>query len=228
MLSHKNRINHKTNIPQPEFHRVPRQATPIVLQTRVDQELRNGEDAPNKVHEDLLDGPADGGAAAVVCVDLRDEFYECDEEFHIAYCVDHVDPRPGRRVSSSISALRPYQAHYPQDSDHAPRSDAKHASRYLASAALIEAPGPFPEHCVCQEAEEHGVCRECHIVGPDGRFRRDGVARCILRADKRGEVEGACGDKVGYKPQDVYDGKGDGGADGRLPANVEDGLWVEG
>lgn len=78
MLHHKHRINHKTDIPQAKLHRVARQPGPIVLQARVNQQLRDGTHAAEQVQEDLRDGPAEGGLAEVVSVDLRDEFYEGD------------------------------------------------------------------------------------------------------------------------------------------------------
>lgn len=78
MLQHKHRINDKTDITQRKLDRVARQAAPIVLQARVDQQLRDGQDAADEVEQDLLDGPAGGGLAEVVGVDLGEEFYEGD------------------------------------------------------------------------------------------------------------------------------------------------------
>lgn len=75
MLQHKHRVDHKTDIAQRELDRVTRQPAPIVLQARVNQQLRDGQDAADEVEQDLLDGPADGRLAKVVGVDLGEEFY---------------------------------------------------------------------------------------------------------------------------------------------------------
>ncbi len=72
------------------------------------------------------------------------------------------------------------------------------------------------------------MCRKSHIVCPDGRFWRHWVARCILRADERREVQRACGDEISDEAEDVDYGKCDGGADCGVPPDVENNLGVEG
>lgn len=54
------------------------------------------------------------------------------------------------------------------------------------------------------------------------------VTSGVLRADVGTVVESEVGDKVGEEAQAVDEWEVDGGARGRAPAIVEDGLWVEG
>lgn len=88
MLRDEDQIEEDADVAKPKLDRIARDAGPVALQRRVDEQLHEREDAAGQIEQDLLDAPADGRLALVVCPDLRQVLYECDQELDVANRVD--------------------------------------------------------------------------------------------------------------------------------------------
>lgn len=83
MLYDKNQIEENGDIGQEEFHGVPRDATPVILEARVNDQLNQRKYGPCQVKEDLADAPPNSRLALVVQICLRYVFEDGDNKFHI-------------------------------------------------------------------------------------------------------------------------------------------------
>ena len=75
MLHHENNIEEYRHIPQSELDRIPKNAGPIALQTRVDDQLRNGQNTTCKIQQYLPDAPTDSRFPRIIRPYLRHIFY---------------------------------------------------------------------------------------------------------------------------------------------------------
>ena len=84
MLEHEDGIEEDAHIAETQLDRVSRQARPVVLQRRVQDELQQRQYAARYVQQDLVDAPAHGRLALVVDPGLRDVLDDGDDELDVA------------------------------------------------------------------------------------------------------------------------------------------------
>ena len=75
MLHHENNIEEDRHIPQSELDRIPKDARPIALQTRIDDQLRNRQKTACKVQQYLPNAPTDSRLPLVIRPRLRHVFH---------------------------------------------------------------------------------------------------------------------------------------------------------
>lgn len=226
MLQHEHDIKSHTHVPQPELDRVPRDAAPIALQFRINDQLHDTQHPTHEIQQDLRDAPSHGGFMLVVGVHLRHILNEGDEQLDITNGVDDVDPRPARRIITGPRPRSDEQAHEHNGQDAADRESPNDPTDVLCT--LGEAPYALGELAPAEGTHDDGVEGEDDVVQADGGLGRGGVADGVLAADHGGGVEGEGGDEVGDEAEDVDEGECGGGAGGGAAAEVEDGLRVEG
>lgn len=74
MLHHEQQVENNRDVGQDELGRVPRETAPVLVETRVDDQLGEGQDSAGEVEEDHFDSPAVGGLAFEVEPGLGDVF----------------------------------------------------------------------------------------------------------------------------------------------------------
>lgn len=75
MLHHEEQIENNRDVGQDELGRVPRDAAPVLVEARVDDQLGEGQNSAGEVEEDHFDSPAVRRLAFEVEPGLRDVFY---------------------------------------------------------------------------------------------------------------------------------------------------------
>jgi hypothetical protein len=88
MLQHEDDIKHNGNIPQSKLDWIASDTTPIILQRRINAQLRERKPATRKIQEHGIYTPSQGRLALVIDPSLRYIFEEDGKEFDIAECVD--------------------------------------------------------------------------------------------------------------------------------------------
>lgn len=84
MLGDEDQIKGNTDICQTQFEGISGNAAPVPLETGVNDQLHDGQDAPGEVKQDLHDTPSLGRFALVVEEDLWDVLDERGDELDIA------------------------------------------------------------------------------------------------------------------------------------------------
>ena len=75
MLHHENNIEEYRHISQSKLNGISQDAGPIALQTRIDDQLRNGQKTTCKIQQYLPDAPTDSRFPLIVRPYLRHIFY---------------------------------------------------------------------------------------------------------------------------------------------------------
>lgn len=88
VLHDEDQVKEDRNIAKQELGWVARDAAPIVLEARVDDQLEQGENSTSYIEQDSGNAPTDGGFPLVVDPCLGDIFHNRDDELHIRHCVD--------------------------------------------------------------------------------------------------------------------------------------------
>ena len=190
-------------------------------------------------------GPALCRPIAVVRNELREVFYECDEQLDVG---DDIDLQLFRSVSGiicrgeSTDYVNPgpaillrlvimLQIHNESGpSDYKATSDEyQHnslANSRLTICPLVEAPHHREVLGEGDRAEDHGMSGKRNIIGLHSG-REAMVPQRILLAYMRRIQEGHVRNEVRNETQDVYRGEVDGGPACRFAAEVDDRLRVE-
>lgn len=92
VLEHEDDIEQYRYVSQPQLDRIARDPRPVVLQARVDEELRNGQHAADEIHQYLIDAPSDRRFPSMVRPGLGDIFDDCDHELHVPNGIDLRKP----------------------------------------------------------------------------------------------------------------------------------------
>lgn len=247
VLQDEDEIKEDADVAQAQLGRVAHDAGPVALQRGVDDELQQREHAAAQIEQDGVDRPADGRLPLVVDVRLRDVLDDGDEELDVAESVDlgcvgrrsvsgvgtwradgthHVYPRPAAWISSSIDASLHHNCDQGRYSNHTSHHDTQdRPADPLRPLALV---APAVELAHEQRAEDHRVRREGEVVEAHGRLGREGVPRCILRADERRQEEGGGGDGIGEEAEHVDGREVDGQTRDGVAAPVGQRLGVKG
>lgn len=205
MLGHEEHIVEHADVPEQEFNRVARYATPVALQVRVDALLRDAQDAAREIQKDLRDAPALGALVLLVVVELGRVLDQRHEQLHVRDGVDDVQPGPGRRGVAARRAAAPHHDGHDDDGEDGAQGHAQDGARGLGSGRAVEAPGAREEVLRGRDdAEEEAVAGEDDVVEGDGGEVARAVAVGVLLADDRGPVEGRVGDEVGEEACRVY------------------------
>lgn len=83
VLNKKDHVEQDRYVSKKEFQRVPRDPTPVRLQARVQNQLRNREHSAGEVQDDLSNVPTHGGLPLVVHPRLRDVLDHRDDQFDV-------------------------------------------------------------------------------------------------------------------------------------------------
>lgn len=192
VLPHEDGVVEHGDVAQHELDGVPRDAGPGALQPGVDAQLADAEHAAGHVEQDLRDGPALGGAVAVVRDDLRRELDDGDEELDVADGVGDVKGAPaggvrgGRRVVDAGRDESDGQEAAEREAEDGPRGRGRGDAETPLREAVLRGG---------DEGEEEGVGGEGDVVELDGGGQA-AVAEGVLLADYRGVVEGPVGEEV--------------------------------
>lgn len=119
---------------------------------------------------------------AEVVNELRDIFYDCDEQLDIRYSVDNVEPRP-RCPRVRVRWCGQHDEDDDGYADEGPARDAEHEARRSRAGSALESPNAGKE-ILCSQ---HGAYDHC-MRGKDDVIDCDArgvamVAKCILVTD---------------------------------------------
>ena len=83
MLHHENNIEEDRHIAQSKLDRIPQDPGPVALQTRIDDQLRNGQNTTYNIQEYLPDAPTHSRFQLVIRPHLRHVFYQRHHQLDI-------------------------------------------------------------------------------------------------------------------------------------------------
>ena len=84
MLKHEDQIKKDAYVAESKLHRIRRQARPVRLQTRINDQLQYRHDAATKIQKNLHDAPPGSRLGHIVHPRLRNVLYDGHDELHVA------------------------------------------------------------------------------------------------------------------------------------------------
>ncbi|KAG7146420.1 hypothetical protein HYQ46_004783 [Verticillium longisporum] len=167
MLGHENQVVDHGHVAEGKLDGVARDARPVALQVRVDALLRAGQEAADKVQEDLQDGPALGRLVPVVGDDLGRVLDKSDDKLDVGHGIDNVERTPGVLRVAGLGGGDDERDG--RDADNAANGDTEDEAAGAVAWAGGKAPNLGPVLARRDDGQDEAVRRKGYVVEGDGR-----------------------------------------------------------